>query len=183
VQSNFRKCLDKILVYEGGFVNDPHDPGGATNHGITIGTLKKIGIDVDGDGDSDIADLKALRPQDIEYVYKKFYWDPVQGDFLPKGVDLVAFDAAVNSGVARSGIWIQSTTKDVQDGSIGPITLGNILKMDPHVIIQRALDARLAFMHQAKNPKTGEMLWPRYKHSWQSRVDDVRASADKMVGA
>jgi len=58
-------------------VNHPRDPGGATNRGVTIGTLRKLGIDKDGDGDSDIADLRLLTEADAVAVFKRFYVDAV----------------------------------------------------------------------------------------------------------
>jgi len=61
--------IPRILKHEGGFVDHPKDPGGATNRGVTIGTLKRLGIDVNGDGDSDIADLRNLRESDAVRVF------------------------------------------------------------------------------------------------------------------
>ena len=102
MRSNFPAALEAILKHEGGFVDHPRDPGGATNKGITIGTLKRLGIDVDGDGDSDLADLKSLRHEHVARVYKLFYWDAVKADLLPSGLDYTVADFAVTSGPSRA---------------------------------------------------------------------------------
>jgi hypothetical protein len=98
VASNFERAMPLVLRHEGGFVNHPKDPGGATNLGVTIGTARRLGIDVDGDGDTDIIDIKLLKPKDAAKVYRAEYWNKVKGDQLPSGVDYAVFDFAVNSG-------------------------------------------------------------------------------------
>lgn len=69
-----------ILKWEGGFVNDPLDKGGATNMGITIGTWKQVGYDKDLDGDIDENDIKLLSQKDFEIVLKREYWDRWRAD-------------------------------------------------------------------------------------------------------
>ena len=97
MQSNFARALANVLVHEGGFVNHPKDPGGATNKGITIATFRKW---VKRDGTID--DLKNISAADVAKVYRKHYWDKVRGDDLPSGVDYAVFDYAVNSGPGRA---------------------------------------------------------------------------------
>jgi len=160
MKQNFPLCLALTLGYEGGFVDDPRDPGGATNHGVTIGTLKQIGIDVDGDGDSDLADLKSLRQQDLIRVYKPFFWDKVGGDTLPAGLDMCAFDGGVMSGPERGLRWVNEAKG---------ATLADK--------INSACDNRLAFLRACKNRKTGALLWPTYGKGWGRRVEKVRAAA------
>ena len=70
-----------ILSFEGGYVNDPHDPGGATNRGVTIATWRQVGYDKDGDGDIDVADLKLITAADaVNRVMKPHFWDRWQAD-------------------------------------------------------------------------------------------------------
>jgi hypothetical protein len=57
-----RQIAEAIVAREGGFVNDPDDPGGATKHGVTIGTLRRLGRDLTGDGRVTVADIRALTP-------------------------------------------------------------------------------------------------------------------------
>ena len=164
MKENFPLCLALTLGYEGGFVDDDKDPGGATNHGVTIGTLKRIGIDVDGDGDSDIADLKNLRQEDLVRVYKPYFWDAVGGDKLPSGLDMCAFDGGVMSGPARGVKWVNEAK-------------GATLRDK----VNSACDNRLAFLKVVKHPKTGEPLWPRYGKGWGARVEKVRQQALSMT--
>jgi lysozyme family protein len=181
--SNFEASLDAVLSHEGGYVNHPADPGGATNKGITIGTLKKVGIDVDGDGDSDIVDLKMLRRSDCAKVYKTFYWDCVKGDELPPGVDYAVFDLAVNSGVGRGAKFLQRALGVTEDGVIGPMTLIKVREQDPVALAQSICDIRMAFLKRVKNPKTGALLWTTFGRGWKARVDECRASSSKMAAA
>ena len=97
MQENFSECLDIILKHEGGFVNHPEDPGGATNLGITKRTLeeflgKEVTIDL----------VKNLPKETAARIYKEKYWDSIKGDDLPSGVDLSLFDWGVNSGPSKA---------------------------------------------------------------------------------
>lgn len=175
MKDNFDEWLSEVLKHEGGFVNHPKDPGGATNKGVTIGTLKRLGIDVDGDGDSDIADLKALRHSDVARVYRLFYWNAVQGDLLPSGVDFAVADFAVNSGVSRASHHLQRALGVKVDGSIGPDTVGAALRADAAQIVNQVCDSRLKFMKGLK-------IWPHFKNGWSRRVAEVRAAALALVG-
>lgn len=179
--SNFPKSLDAVLVHEGGFVNDPRDPGGATNKGVTIGTLKRLGIDVDGDGDSDINDLKALRRVDLEKVYKTFYWDAVKGDLLPSGLDYAVFDFAVNSGPGRAAMKLQGLLGVTMDGDIGPRTLAALAKCNTTALITSYAEARLSFMRILRHPVTHALLWATYGRGWERRVQEVKAMALTMA--
>ena len=162
--------IPRILKHEGGFVNHPRDPGGATNRGVTIGTLKRLGIDVDGDGDSDITDLRHLRESDAVRVFKLFYADKVQADLLPAGLDYAMTDFAVNSGPGRAAQHLQRILGVEADGDIGPKTLAKIADCDPKALITSLCDSRLQFMR-------GLDTWRDFGRGWQSRVDAVRREA------
>lgn len=166
--TNYAKALPLILKHEGGFVNHPNDPGGATNKGVTIGTLKRLGIDVDGDGDSDIVDLRSLRQSDVERVYKLFYWDAVKADHLPSGVDYAVADFAVNSGPSRGAKHLQKVVGVAQDGDIGPKTLAAVAKRDPQDVVSALCDSRLRFLRGLKT-------WGTFGKGWGRRVAEVRA--------
>ena len=183
MRANFPPSLDHVLVHEGGFVDNKKDPGGATNKGITIGTLRQLHIDVDGDGDSDIADLKSLRRGDVERVYKTFYWDAVRADLLPSGLDYAVFDFAVNSGPSRAAMKMQSILGVDIDGDIGPRTVAAIAKCDPLALIASYAECRLTFMRQARHPKTHELLWSEFGNGWQRRVNEVTEIARAMARA
>jgi len=95
--SRFRICLDRVLKHEGGFVNHPKDPGGATNFGITQATLadfRKKPVTV--------AEVKSMTKDEAGEIYRWRYWSPPLCEALPEGVDYMVFDLAVNSGVSRA---------------------------------------------------------------------------------
>ncbi|HVC59080.1 MAG TPA: glycosyl hydrolase 108 family protein [Acetobacteraceae bacterium] len=97
MESNFRRCLTFVFAREGGYSDDPRDPGGATNLGITIATLGAWrGHPVTPQ------DVRALRKADAARIYHAMYWQAAYCGELPSGVDLLVFDAAVNLGVERS---------------------------------------------------------------------------------
>ncbi len=115
-------CLLFTLREEGGFVNDPRDPGGATNMGVTLATLR-VWRD---DPHLGVADVRALTRDMATSIYGADYWNKLRCDALPPGLDLIAFDFAVTSGTLRSAKLLQAALgfqgANV-DGSIGPDTL------------------------------------------------------------
>lgn len=167
---NADRAIKLILKHEGGYVDHPSDPGGATNKGITLATFRKY---VKPGGTK--ADLRALTEAQAIVVYKRQYWDRVMGDDLPSGVDYAVADFAVNSGPSRSAKYLQAIVGVSQDGVIGPATLAAVDAMDPAQIINQLCDNRLAFMKRARHPKTKKLLWPKFGRGWQRRVDDVRS--------
>lgn len=94
MRANFDASLAAVLQHEGGWSNDPHDPGGATNRGVTQGTYDLWRVDHQLPKRS----VKHITPAEVMAVYKKRYWDAVRGDEMPSGVDYCLFDFAVNSG-------------------------------------------------------------------------------------
>lgn len=116
----------EILAREGGFVNDPADPGGATNHGVTLGTLRRLGIDLTGDGRVDAADVRRLGAAEAEAILiEHFFRRPRIAD-LPKALQPPVFDMYVNAGANAVRI-LQRLLNEmgaglVVDGVIGPKT-------------------------------------------------------------
>lgn len=166
---NFQWALSRVLQDEGGFVNDPHDPGGATNKGITIATFRRY-----VSRNATIDDLKHLTTAQAATVYRKRYWNAVKGDDLPDGVDYAVFDFAVNSGPARAVKYLQAIAGVPADGKIGPQTLTAVKAMDSAKIINMLCDRRLDFLR-------GLPTWPRYKNGWTDRVHGVREASLGMV--
>src|SRR5690348_18419167 len=100
--SNWDQCLDFIFDKEGGYSDDPLDPGGATNLGITLNELSQWRHDA-----VTKQDVKALTRQEAAAIYRANYWNVVRGDELPAGIDLMVFDAGVNIGTPRSARFLQ----------------------------------------------------------------------------
>jgi len=167
------QIIPLILKHEGGYVNNPADPGGATNKGITIATFRRY-IKPGGT----IADLKALTTEQATVVYKRQYWDAVLGDMLPLGVDYTVADFAVNSGPSRAAKVLQAVVGVKQDGRIGPATLKAVNAMPAKEVIEQVNANRLAFMKSIKGGK----LWKTFGRGWQRRVDDVYAQSMRDVG-
>lgn len=115
-----------IVRREGGYVNDPDDPGGATNLGVTLATLRSLGIDLDGDGAVDTADLRALTPDRAAAIYLRHYYEKPGIGLLPEPIRASVFDMQVNAGanavkilqrlIAAFGVAVR------EDGVIGPGT-------------------------------------------------------------
>lgn len=168
--TRYKEYMPRILKHEGGYINHPKDPGGATNRGVTIGTLRRLGIDKDGDGDSDVIDLKLLTADDAATVFKRFYGDAVQADLLPRGLDYAMTDFAVNSGPTRAVEHLQRIIGVKIDGHIGPATIAAVAKRDPAELIEALHQSRLRFL---RNLKT----WKTFGKGWGARLDEVRKHA------
>ena len=165
MQKNFEDSLDHVLVHEGGYVDHPDDPGGATNKGVTIAVFREFyGESMTKD------DLRNITDEQVQHIYKTGYWDKCKCDDLPDGVDYVVFDQAVNSGAGRSAKWLQAAVGADVDGAIGPQTIAATNARDANQVINDMCDERLAFMKRIKN---GE-LWKTFGRGWQARVDGVR---------
>lgn len=166
---NFEKCLAFTLQFEGGFVNNPNDPGGPTNLGVTQATLSGfLGRQ------ASIAEVKALTAEKVAPIYKLKFWDHVSGDDLPVGVDLAVFDFGVHSGPSRGVIGLQRTLKLADDGKIGPVTIAAATKADPTATVNGVCDERMAFLRQLK-------VFKSFGKGLTSRVTKCRAAALSMI--
>lgn len=121
-----RDIAEDIVAREGGFVNDPDDPGGATKHGVTIGTLRRLGLDLDGDGDIDTGDVRRISPELATDIFVTHYFDRPGLGGLPEALQATVFDMYVNAG-ANAVRLLQRLLRDMGfdiavDGIIGPQT-------------------------------------------------------------
>lgn len=156
MKKNFKGCLKMLLVHEGGFVNHPEDPGGATNLGVTKATLQAyLGRHVS------MQEMKDLTPDDVEPIYRERYADAVQFDELPSGVDWAVLDWAVNSGPGRAAKALQKCVGATQDGAIGPKTLAAVKKAEPQKIIEDLHKERQSFYEGLKTFKTFGKGWTK----------------------
>ncbi len=121
-----RAIAEEIVAREGGYVDDPDDPGGATNHGVTIHTMRGLGLDIDGDGDVDAQDVRALPRGRAVDIFVEHYFHRVRIDVLPKVLQPSVFDMQVNAGANAVRILQRLLVRMGQrlaiDGRIGPKT-------------------------------------------------------------
>ncbi len=116
-----------IVAREGGYVNDPDDPGGATNHGVTIGTMRRLGLDLDGDGAVTTADVRRLTQTQATEIFVEHYFRRPRIAELPSVLQASVFDMYVNAGANAVRI-LQRLLNDMRiaidvDGAIGPQTI------------------------------------------------------------
>lgn len=169
MRASYEKALERLLQHEGGYVNHPSDPGGATNFGITIHDYRRY-----VKPNATPADVKAMHLDEAKAIYKAKYWDALKCDDLPAGLDYAVFDFGVNSGVFRSAVFLQRILKVVDDGFIGPKTLEAVNNADREELIKDFCDARLKFLQ-------GLRTWPTFGKGWGRRVAEVRAASLDMV--
>ncbi|MHA7876611.1 holin-associated N-acetylmuramidase [Roseivivax sp.] len=115
-----------IVAREGGYVNDPDDPGGATKHGVTLTTLRRLGRDLDGDGTVTLSDLRRLTPEQARDLFLQHYYRAPGIDGLPETLQPSVFDMQVNAGTQAVKI-LQHLLGEMGwrlaiDGIIGPAT-------------------------------------------------------------
>lgn len=172
----FKKCFERLMRHEGGYVDLKSDAGGKTNMGVTFKTLARWrGVPASKITRADMLSLTKAEAMDIADA---FYWDACRCDDLPAGLDYAVFDFAFNSGPVRASKYIQKLVGAKVDGIIGKGTLRSIYRQrDIQNLISRYLDDRLAFMKRSKNPKTGKLNWPHFGRGWSKRVREVRVHA------
>ncbi len=169
-QENFAAALKLVLKHEGGYVDHPLDPGGATNRGITRATLEAVrGRPVSK------AEVMALSEPEAAAIYRARYWNAVRADELPAGLDLVVFDAAVNSGPARAARWLQMVVGMPADGLIGARTISAARNRPAGDVIAAFTRERLGFLQRL----TG---WRTFGRGWKRRVRDTEIAALALAG-
>lgn len=169
MRQNYDKALSAVLVHEGGYVNHPRDPGGATNRGVT----QTVYDDWRVTHGLPERSVKAITDAEVMAVYRQNYWNRVKGDELPSGVDYAVFDFAVNSGISRAIRYLQTAAGVESDGVIGPMTLEAVRAMSAPGLIDRLCDERLAFLKRLP-------IFDTFGKGWTRRVEDVRAKAKAM---
>lgn len=146
MRENFKDALAATLKWEGGYVNHPADPGGATNKGITLSTYRRY------KPHATVSDLKKIPQSMVEKIYRDGYWAKAGCDKLAAGVDLATFDYAVNSGPSAAR---KSLMK-----SIG--------KQSDHVTVQKLCRRRLSIYRTFKH-------WGTFGRGWTRRINAIEA--------
>lgn len=126
-----------IVAREGGYVDHPDDPGGATKHGVTIHTLRRLGLDTDGDGDTDRDDVRLLTVNDAIGIFRDHCYRKPGIWRLPEPLQPSVFDMQVNAG-ANAGRILQSLLNRI---GFGPVTVDGVIGPATGDATHRAHDA------------------------------------------
>lgn len=148
--SRFAVAFARLLKKEGGFNDIAEDRGGPTNLGISlrfaiaeakVDPVVRRALDLDLDGDIDVADIRALTPQDVSLVYWRCFWDRLRCGDLPPPIDAAVFDQAVNGGAVAAVKLLQQAINLsmhhpdlVVDGRMGTHTIRAAWKPDPQIL-------------------------------------------------
>ena len=167
VAANFDRSYVRVRVFEGGNVDDPHDPGGRTSRGVTQ-RVYNAWCDV---GHMARRDVWTAPDAHIKAIYKTQYWDRAGCDRMSDGVDYAVFDAAVNSGPAQAKKWLQRALGEARiDGIIGHVAEAKMATCDPVLLSGGVCDRRRAFMKVLRT-------FPRYGKGWLRRVAEVETTS------
>lgn len=150
---NFDKAFDIIIGHEGGYVNDPRDPGGETKYGISKRAYPTVNI-------------KDLTLDQAKAIYKKDYWDATDAESISGTARLMVFDCSVNCGVNTAKKLLQRSVGVTPDGIIGPKT---------RAAISNTTDLAMKFAGHWLQYYTELPGWPTYGKGWTRRVaNDLR---------
>lgn len=138
--ADFDRAMEAVVKWEGGFVNHPEDPGGATNLGITRNTLSGWrGRPVS------VEEVRDLTYEEAKTIYRTLYWDVCRCGEMDWPAALMVFDASVNHGVRQAARFLQRAVGVAADGVIGPITLGVVAALDAKTVAEAVAARRMAF--------------------------------------
>lgn len=179
--SIFAQAIAHVLSHEGGFVDDPKDPGGATNFGISLRLARKLGdldgdgkldLDIDGDGDVDIDDIRRLTRAQATMIYKTVFWDMYGYAHLTLSLGMRVFDFAVNMGPVPAHTLLQRALRACgnrvqEDGRIGPKTMQACQTVGPAFVIPALRSEAAGFYRQlvAQRPASA-----KYLEGWLNRA-------------
>jgi len=146
----FDGVFDRLIGHEGGYVNNPNDPGGETNWGISKRAYPNI-------------DVKALTRDGAKVIYRRDFWDRLKADGFHDGVAYQLFDFAVNSGIETAVRYLQRAVGVADDGHWGPASAAAATALSESDTIMRLNAERLDFMTKLKN-------WPDASRGWVRRI-------------
>lgn len=164
--SRYAEALRRVLVHEGGYANDPVDPGGETMKGVTIRVYnsyrQRKGLPLQS--------VRFITDVELQEIYRLQYWNQCRADDLPAGVDYVVFDGAVNSGPKQSVIWLQRALgMQNTDGVMGEATLQLAASHPDHdELIAEICRRRMGFLRALNT-------WWKYGAGWTARVSGVQS--------
>jgi len=176
MESNFSKCMDFVFPHEGGFTDDPADPGGPTNFGITQRTLAAW-----RHADVSTEDVRDLTKDEAQNIYHANFWNPIRGQDLPGGVDLVTLDIAVMSGTRAAATMLQRAaglTGANVDGAIGTQTLKQVGTNEAADLLDKLSAQREAFYQGIVHSRPTSA---KFLKGWLNRVHDAQAAGRKLI--
>lgn len=157
--SAFLTAINRVLKSEGGYVNNPRDPGGETQWGISKRSYPNV-------------DIKALTRADAVTIYHVDFWNRIHADELPEDITFQALDFAVNSGIETAVRKLQVAAGVADDGHWGPITRAAVQSANKYALGCRFIAARLDFMRKLST-------WPTFGSGWAGRIaEDLRYLAE-----
>lgn len=154
---NFDSAFGQLMLHEGGYSDDVHDHGGKTRYGITEDVAREVGYR---------GDMKELPIDLARRIYRDRYWEAMRCDDLPASIRHCVFDAAVNSGVRQSTLWLQRCVGVDADGVIGPKTLKAVDETPADALRCHLIAQRLRMM-------TGLPSWEFFGRGWARRLCDL----------
>lgn len=164
--ANANVLIPFVLHYEGGFVNDPKDSGGATNKGITLNTFRSV-----YGRTKSVEDLKKLTNEQWRHIFKTLYWDKCKADMInDQSIANMLVDFAVNSGVTRAVKKIQKIVGVVSDGICGLQTLSAINSSNPRQTFEKLKAARLKYLQDVVKATP---VKARFLKGWNKRVNAI----------
>ena len=174
----FAKVLAHVLYMEGGYSNDPYDPGGPTNRGITLEVYTSFkGQTLDASSrDRLISELKAIPDATVAEIYRRRYFGPADCLAFTAPLVLMHFDAAVNHGVGAAIRMLQQSASVTVDGEIGPETLAAIGARNVLDLIESYAEIRRARYRALPH------FW-RFGRGWLNRVDATLSLGKKWASA
>ena len=171
MKNNYDAALQHVLKSEGLWSDNPADPGGATMKGITLSVYREWKRNPHISKE----ELRVIPDEEVYNLYKELYWNKVQGDYLPAGVDYAVFDSAVNMGVGRAAKLIQEAVGVTADGVLGPASVSAIQKTDPKELIEKFSALKESFYRSLKT-------FPTFGKGWLNRVAEVKTISESMLG-
>lgn len=161
------KLMPFILKWEGGFVNDPVDLGGATNKGVTIGTFRKF-----YGQDKSIEDLKNITDEQWLAIFKDGYWNPWKADDINnQSIANICVDWAWASGTQTSIKQVQKILNVSIDGIVGPKTLYAINAGCQEKLFNQIKEARIEFVNNIVNRRPAQK---KFLRGWLNRINDFK---------
>lgn len=167
VVNNYKNLIvNRTLDLEGGYVNNPRDNGGATNHGVTLNTLRLV------EPDATVEDIKNLTQDEARRIYTKIFWDDAKVDKVPIPLQDLVFDGNINHGVPGMTKVIQRALNDLGakvkvDGKLGNNTLNALNAYDAEVLREAILNRRKRLYEQHED-------FDEFGEGWMNRLSEIK---------